>query len=185
MKICSLLPSATEIVAALGHSDSLVGVSDECRWPPEVRGKRVVTVARIDPSKLTSHKIDEAVRASVLDGRSLYALDAELVEELRPNLVITQDLCAVCAVSGGEVASVLPPDVDVLSLDPRTLAEVVETFRVLARRLGTPELGRSWQTNSRRRSRGSPTRCAGCRSGACSSRNGSTRRSAPATGSRR
>jgi len=141
VKICSLLPSASEIVAALGHSDSLVGVSDECRWPPEVRGKPVVTAARIEPSELTSLEIDEAVRASVLDGRSLYALDAELVEELRPDLVITQDLCAVCAVSGGDVASALPLDVEVLSLDPRTLAEVVETFRVLARRLGTPERG--------------------------------------------
>jgi len=141
VKICSLLPSASEIVAALGHSESIVGVSDECRWPPEVRGKPVVTAARIDPSELTSLEIDEAVRASVLDGRSLYALDAELVEELRPDLVITQDLCAVCAVSGGDVASALPLDVEVLSLDPRTLAEVVETFRVLARRLGTPERG--------------------------------------------
>jgi len=141
VRICSLLPSASEIVAALGHSDSLVGVSDECRWPPEVRGKPVVTAARIEPSELTSLEIDEAVRASVLDGRSLYALDAELVAELRPDLVITQDLCAVCAVSGGDVASALPLDVEVLSLDPRTLAEVVETFRVLARRLGTPERG--------------------------------------------
>jgi len=141
VKICSLLPSASEIVAALGHSESIVGVSDECRWPPEVRGKPVVTAARIDPSELTSLEIDEAVRASVLDGRSLYALDAELVAELRPDLVITQDLCAVCAVSGGDVASALPLDVEVLSLDPRTLAEVVETFRVLARRLGTPERG--------------------------------------------
>jgi iron complex transport system substrate-binding protein len=137
VRICSLLPSASEIIVALGHSDSLVGVSEECRMP----GKPVVTAARIDPSELTSAEIDEAVRASVLDGRSLYALDAGLVEQLRPDLVVTQDLCAVCAVSGGDVTSALPLDVEVLSLDPRTLDEVAETFRVLARKLGTPGRG--------------------------------------------
>jgi iron complex transport system substrate-binding protein len=150
VRICSLLPSASEIVAALGHADALVGVSDECRWPPELRGKPVVTAARIDPSKLPSGEIDDAVRASVLDGRSLYGLDAELIERLQPDLVVTQDLCSVCAVSGGDVATALPLDVEVLSLDPRTLAEVAETFRVLARRLGTPEhgeeLARGFQT---------------------------------------
>jgi iron complex transport system substrate-binding protein len=142
MRICSLLPSATDIVAALGHADSLVGISDECRWPPEVRGKPVVTAARIDPAKLTSREIDEAVRASVLDGGSLYALDAELIEALEPDLIVTQDLCAVCAVSGGDVASAVPVDVEVLSLDPRTLGEVANTFRTLATRLGTPERGK-------------------------------------------
>src|SRR5262249_18869702 len=109
VRICSLLPSASEVVAALGHTDSLVGVSEECRMP----GKPVVTAARIDPAELTSAEIDEAVRASVLDGRSLYALEAALVEELRPDLVVTQDLCSVCAVSGGDVASALPLDVEV------------------------------------------------------------------------
>jgi len=141
MRICSLLPSASEIIAALGHADALVGVSDECRWPPELRAKPVVTAARIEATELTSLEIDAAVRGSVLDGGSLYALDAELIEELQPDLVVTQDLCAVCAVSGGDLGSALPLDVEVLSLDPRTLAEVAETFRVLARRLDTPERG--------------------------------------------
>jgi iron complex transport system substrate-binding protein len=141
VRICSLLPSASEIVAALGHADSLVGVSDECRWPPELVGKPVVTAARIDPSALSSREIDAAVRASLEGGGSLYALDAELIEELEPGLILTQDLCAVCAVSGGDVATALPLDVEVLPLDPRTLAEVAETFRLLARRLGTPARG--------------------------------------------
>jgi iron complex transport system substrate-binding protein len=141
VRICSLLPSASEIVAALGHADSLVGVSDECRWPPELRDKPVVTAARIDAAQLTSREIDDAVRSSVLGGGSLYALDAELIEELQPSLVVTQDLCDVCAVSGGDVATALPLDVEVLSLDPRTLAEVADTFRILAARLGTPERG--------------------------------------------
>ena len=65
MRVCSLLPSATEIIAQLGLIDSLVGVSEECRWPPEVVGKPVVTAARIDPSSLSSLEIDQAVRESV------------------------------------------------------------------------------------------------------------------------
>ena len=142
MRICSFLPSATEIVAELGFVDSLVGVSEECRWPPEVVGKPVVTAARIDPSSLSSLEIDEAVRASVRDGRSLYAVDAERIETLAPDLIVTQDLCAVCAVSSGELESACPVGVEVLSLDPRTLGEVAESLRVLARRLGAPERGR-------------------------------------------
>jgi iron complex transport system substrate-binding protein len=142
VRICSFLPSATEIVAELGFVDSLVGVSEECRWPPEVVGKPVVTAARIDPARMSSLEIDEAVRASVRDGRSLYAVDAELIAALAPDLVVTQDLCAVCAVSSGELATACPVGVEVLALDPRTLGEVAESMRVLARRLGAPERGR-------------------------------------------
>jgi iron complex transport system substrate-binding protein len=142
VRICSFLPSATEIVAELGFVDSLVGVSEECRWPQEVVGKPVVTAARIDPARMSSLEIDEAVRASVRDGRSLYAVDAELLAELAPDLVVTQDLCAVCAVSSGELESACPVGVEVLALDPRTLGEVADSVRVLANRLGAPELGR-------------------------------------------
>jgi len=79
MRICSFLPSATEIIADLGLVDSLVGVSQECRWPPAVVGTPVVTAARIDPSRMSSVAIDSAVRASVRDGRSLYTVDADLI----------------------------------------------------------------------------------------------------------
>src|SRR4051795_13254916 len=101
VRICSLLPSATEIVADLGLIDSLVGVSEECAWPPEVRSKPRVTAARIDSRSLSSAQIDRAVRDSIGDGQSLYAVDADLIDELRPDLLITQDLCTVCAVSSG------------------------------------------------------------------------------------
>jgi iron complex transport system substrate-binding protein len=141
MRICSFLPSATEIIAELGFLDSLVGVSEECRWPPEVVGKPVVTAARIDPPRMSSVEIDEAVRASVRDGRSLYAVDAQLIETLAPDLIVTQDLCAVCAVSSGELESACPVGAEVLSLDPRTLGEVAESVRVLGRRLGADERG--------------------------------------------
>jgi len=136
VRVCSLLPSATEIIADLGLIDSLVGVSEECRWPPEVVGKPVVTAARIDSSVLSSSEIDAAVRESVRDGRSLYAVDAELIASLQPDLIVTQDLCSVCAVSSGELASACPVGAEVVSLDPRTLAEVANTVRVLGARMG-------------------------------------------------
>ena len=124
------------MIAELGFIDSLVGVSEECRWPPEVVGKPVVTAARIEPSSMSSLEIDEAVRASVRNGGSLYAVDAELIARLAPDLIVTQDLCAVCAVSSGELQSACPVGAEVLSLDPRTLGEVAESLRVLGRRLG-------------------------------------------------
>jgi iron complex transport system substrate-binding protein len=141
MRICSFLPSATEMIAELGLVDSLVGVSEECRWPPGVVGKPVVTAARIDPSRMTSLAIDEAVRASVRDGRSLYTVDADQIAALSPDLIVTQDLCAVCAVSSGEIESACPVDVPVLSLDPRTLGEVADSVRTLASRLGVVARG--------------------------------------------
>jgi iron complex transport system substrate-binding protein len=141
MRICSFLPSATEIIADLGLVESLVGVSEECRWPPDGVGKPVVTAARIDPRSLSSLEIDEAVRASVRDGRSLYGVDAELIDALAPDLIVTQDLCAVCAVSGGELASACPVGAEVLSLDPRTLGEVAESVRALGLRLDAGQRG--------------------------------------------
>jgi iron complex transport system substrate-binding protein len=132
MRICSLLPSATEMVAQLGLIDSLVGVSDECRWPPEVVGKPIVTAAKIDPATLSSLEIDQAVRDSLAAGASLYSVDAELIEALEPDLIITQDLCAVCAVSSGQLASACPDGARMLSLDPRTLHDVADSVRILA-----------------------------------------------------
>ncbi|MCW2964658.1 MAG: hypothetical protein JWO17_1910 [Actinomycetia bacterium] len=121
------------MIAQLGLIDSLVGVSDECRWPPEVVGKPIVTAAKIDPSTLSSLEIDQAVRDSLAAGASLYSVDPELIEALEPDLIVTQDLCAVCAVSSGELASACPAGTKMLSLDPRTLNDVADSVRVLAR----------------------------------------------------
>jgi iron complex transport system substrate-binding protein len=129
------------MIADLGLVDSLVGVSEECRWPAEVIGKPVVTAARLDPTALTSLEIDEAVRQSIRDGRSLYSVDADLIAVLDPDLIVTQDLCAVCAVSSGELATICPVGAEVLSLDPRTLGEVAASVSTLALRLGVPERG--------------------------------------------
>lgn len=140
-QICSLLPSATEIVAALGLADRLVGVSAECDWPPEVRGLPVVSAARVETSALASLAIDQAVRAAIADGRSLYAVDEELIATLEPDLVITQDLCAVCAVSSGDVKTLRAVEAEVFSLDPRTMAEIEAGILSLAERLAVPGRG--------------------------------------------
>jgi iron complex transport system substrate-binding protein len=139
VRICSLLPSATEIVADLGLIDSLVGVSEECAWPPEVRSKPRVTAARIDSRSLSSAQIDRAVRDSIGDGQSLYTVDADLIDELRPDILITQDLCTVCAVSSGDLASACPVGAEIISLDPGTISEVADTVMLLGERLGAGE----------------------------------------------
>ena len=139
------------MIADLGLIDALVGVSEECRWPPEVVGKPIVTAARLDPATLSSLEIDAVVRESVRDGRSLYSVDADLIAALAPDLIVTQDLCAVCAVSSGELATACPVGAEVLSLDPRTLRGVSESVGILAARLGVAARGEEivahmWET---------------------------------------
>lgn len=141
LRICSLLPSATEIIAELGLVENLVGVSAECRWPAQVIGKPIVSAARVDTAALESEEIDRLVRETTADGCSLYAVDAELIDRLAPDLIVTQDLCAVCAVSSADLSSACPVDAEVLSLDPRTFGEVAESVTALARRLGAEGLG--------------------------------------------
>jgi iron complex transport system substrate-binding protein len=150
VRICSLLPAATEIVGALGLTAQLVGRSHECDWPPEVRDLPVVTASRVDTSDLSGLEVDAAVREALTDGRALYAIDEGLVDELGPDLVITQDTCAVCAVSSDEVR-LCGISAEVLSLDARTIAEIEDTVVVLGRRLGVPEAGRAVAEDMRAR----------------------------------
>lgn len=128
-------------MAELGLVDSLVAVSEECRWPPEVASKPKVTAARIDSANLSSAEIDRVVRASIGSDRPLYTVDADLIDELRPDILITQDLCTVCAVSSGDLASACPVGAEIVSLDPGTLTEVADSVSALAERLGVPERG--------------------------------------------
>ena len=141
MRIVSLLPSATDMIYELGLMDSLVGVSEDCNWPPDVKSKPLVARNRIDLSGLTSAQIDLIASASKSDSHSLYAVDAELMSELRPDLVITQDLCEVCAVSSGDLSTACPIGVEVYSLNPRSLQDVIQSVLTLAERLGVPERG--------------------------------------------
>jgi iron complex transport system substrate-binding protein len=141
VRIVSLLPSATDMVADLGLLDSLVGISEDCNWPPEVTGKPLVARTEIDVSGLTSSEIDAAVTASASEGHSIYAVDAELMADLRPDLVITQDLCAVCAVSSGDLATACPIGAEVFSMNPSSLDDVVQSVISLASKLGVGERG--------------------------------------------
>jgi iron complex transport system substrate-binding protein len=141
MRIVSLLPSATDIIAELDLLDSLVGISEDCNWPPEVTGKPIVARSRIEVSALTSAQIDELFTKSKSESHSLYAVDAGLMEELKPDLVITQDLCEVCAVSSGDLTTACPLGVEVFSMNPRSFDAVVESVIALAGKLGVHERG--------------------------------------------
>jgi iron complex transport system substrate-binding protein len=141
MRIVSMLPSATDMIAELGLLDALVGISEDCNWPPEVAGKSLVARRRIDVAALTSAEIDALVNVSVSESRSLYAVDADLMADLRPDLVITQDLCEVCAVSSGDLATACPIGVEVYSMNPRSMDDVVKSVISLADRLGVHERG--------------------------------------------
>ena len=126
MRIVSLLPSATETLFALGFDEEIVGVSHECDFPPKAKTKTVVVHSRL-PEGLTPAEVDQQVREHVERGESIYAVDRELLEELRPDLVITQDLCHVCAATPDELAAALASikkQPEVLSLDPLDLGDV-------------------------------------------------------------
>jgi iron complex transport system substrate-binding protein len=129
------------MIAELGLLEWLVGVSDDCNWPAEVAEKPLVARTRIDVSGLTSAEIDALVSESASESHSLYAVDAQLMDELKPDLVITQDLCEVCAVSSGDLATACPIGTEVFSMNPRSLDDVIESVISLADRLGVHERG--------------------------------------------
>jgi iron complex transport system substrate-binding protein len=126
MRIISLLPSATEVLFALGFDEEIVGVSHECDFPPRAKTKTVVVRSRL-PKEATPAETDRLVRQHVERGESIYAVDAQLLRELEPDLVVTQDLCHVCAATPDELAAALahlPNRPEVLSLDPHDLGDV-------------------------------------------------------------
>jgi iron complex transport system substrate-binding protein len=126
MRICSLLPSSTEILYALGLADEVLGVTHECDFPPDARNKRIVVRSRL-PHTTDCAEIDRLVREFAARGESIYRVDAEALREIDPDLIITQDLCHVCAASPDDLSSalaVLPRTPKVLSLNPHSLADV-------------------------------------------------------------
>jgi iron complex transport system substrate-binding protein len=135
-RIVSFLPAATEIVYALGLGDSLVGVSHECDFPPDVKGKPVVSRPALDLQNMTLAEVDRAISERVARGESIYRIDETLLRDLRPDLIITQDLCQVCAPSGNELGVALRAlDVvpDVLFMSPHSLAEIEDNVLDLGR----------------------------------------------------
>ena len=134
MRIVSLLPSATETVFALGLGGELVGISHDCDYPPAVRDIRVVTTAARDLSNVSSHAIHRQVEGSVEAGESLHVLDVAALEELRPDLILTQDLCRVCAVGYREVSEVarrLEGEVSVVSLEPTSIEGILNSIQTV------------------------------------------------------
>lgn len=128
MRICSFLPSATETLFALGLGDSVAGVTYECDYPAEARLKPVAVFSNLQPG-LLEREIHREVKDSAATGRSLYRLDAERLRALAPDLIITQDLCQVCAASPNDLAAVLAgltPRPEVLCLNSHTVAEVLK-----------------------------------------------------------
>jgi iron complex transport system substrate-binding protein len=141
MRIVSLLPSATEILFALGLGDEVLGVTFECDFPPEARTKRIVSTSAL-PAGLSPGEIDVVVKERIAAGEDLYRLDRDAFADLDPTLVVTQDLCAVCAVDVTEVDDALAflgCRAEVLTLDPMTLEEVLESVRTVGSATGTAD----------------------------------------------
>ena len=137
MRICSLLPSATEIVFALGHGSSLIGVTHECDFPPETSRIPKVTRSNI-PNGISSREIDSAVSNALEAEGTLYELNLSLLEELSPDLILTQRLCDVCAVSFDrvqEAANKLKSKPLVLNLEPHSLADILENIITVGKTL--------------------------------------------------
>jgi iron complex transport system substrate-binding protein len=144
VRIVSLLPSTTEIVFDLGLGEQLLGVTFECNFPAEARHGREIVVGGMDTKHLTPLEIDELVRTRLAAGDELYSLDDAALARCNPDLILSQDLCRVCAVPSGEVDKAvarLNCQATVLQIDPHTLNEVIESVQTVADAAGVPERG--------------------------------------------
>ncbi len=138
MRIVSLLPSTTEILFAIGAGDDVVGVTFECDYPPEARERRIVSTSAM-PEGLTPAEIDAYVVQAMANGEDLYHLSADALADLDADLVVTQDLCAVCAVDVSVVDDALAHlgcSAEVLTIDPHTLDEVFASIETLGKATG-------------------------------------------------
>ena len=139
-RIVSFLPSATEMACALGLNDQLVGITHECDYPPSVKEKPIVVSSAISMATMTQAEIDKTVSERMRNGQSLYQVDEKLLQELAPDLILTQDLCQVCAPSGNEVTqalSALPSKPEILWLTPKSLEQISDNLREIGKATGT------------------------------------------------
>ena len=153
MRIVSLLPSATEILFAIGAGDEVVGVSFECDFPPEARSRTIVSTTAL-PEGLVPAEIDAFVAAAIRDGQDLYRLDAGALAGLDPDVIITQDLCAVCAIDVTVVDDALAHlgcTAEVVTLDPHTIEDVLSSILALGRLTGHEEAAEELVRNHRQR----------------------------------
>lgn len=142
MRICSLLPSGTEILFALGLGAQIIGVTDLCDYPPAAADIRVVCRSRIDPTTMSSAEVEAEMRRILAAGESPYCLDAEWLRQAAPDLALTQDLCYFCEVDAGTVrraVAPIPVPPRVLNLNPRTLDEILDSFLAVGAACGVPE----------------------------------------------
>jgi iron complex transport system substrate-binding protein len=141
-RIISFLPSATEMACALGLSEQLVGITHECDYPPSVMQKPVVVSSAVSMATMTQAEIDSIVRERIRNGQSLYQVDEKLLQEFAPDLILTQDLCQVCAPSGNEVTqalTALPKKPEILWLTPKSLDQIAQNLRDLGEATGRLE----------------------------------------------
>lgn len=153
MRIVSLLPSATEILCALGLGDQLVGISHECDYPPEICHLPVVTNSRITKGA-SSAQIDREVREHLSESDALYHLNMAMLARLKPDFLVTQALCDVCAVSADDVndaAQTLISCPDVINLEPMSLQDVFDTMTLVGDKTGHQEQAKQWLAQARKR----------------------------------
>jgi iron complex transport system substrate-binding protein len=139
VRICSLVPAATEVLFALGLGDRVVGVTHECDWPPEAADRPQVTASLVQTGDLTSAQIDRVVAETARDGRPLYAVDEVVWEQVGADIVVAQELCDVCAVPAGDVEEAVrarPLAVDVLDFSPSTMDGILSFITGFGVRLG-------------------------------------------------
>ena len=142
MKICSLLPSGTEILFALGLGDQVIGVTDLCDYPPEAREKRIVCRSKIDVLALSSDQVEEMMHQILASGASPYELDQAWLEQHPPDVVLTQDLCYFCEIDAPTVNQALkgmPVPPEVVVLQPKTLEEILDSICQVGQTCGAPE----------------------------------------------
>jgi iron complex transport system substrate-binding protein len=154
MKICSFIPSATEIVYALGLGENLCGVTHECDYPPEAKLKPVVIRSILDTARMSQSEIDSKVVESMTHGHGLYTIDKELLTRVTPDVVITQELCDVCSVSLRDVLSTvasLSQTCRVISLRPRGLDGVLEDILTVGEACGAPTAAQRLASSLRQR----------------------------------
>jgi len=142
-RIVSFLPSATEMACALGLTDQLLGITHECDYPPQIAGKPVVVRNVLPIESMSQAEIDVAVTQRLRDGQSLYRVEETLMQDIAPDLILTQDLCQVCAPSGNEITQLLtslPSKPQILWLTPKSLEQIFDNLRELGGATGRSEM---------------------------------------------